>query len=184
MATKAPKPKTCRGCLAAFTPDRIGQKVCGYKCAGVFAKLESERKYKAQTAVMKKALLDVDKAHWAKKAREACHAYIRERDKHLPCVSCGRHHNGQHHAGHYKPSHVNSALRYDERNIFKQCAPCNTHLSGNLGEYRKSLVVRLGTETVEWLDGNHEIKKWSLEELKAIEAHYKDKIKQLRKSTI
>jgi len=178
------KDKKCRQCKQPFIPATSMQIVCTPQCLFAYRKAQKEKAFKAETVVMKKALLDVDKAHWAKKAREACHAYIRERDKHLPCVSCGRHHNGQHHAGHYKPSHVNSALRYDERNIFKQCAPCNTHLSGNLGEYRKSLVVRLGTETVEWLDGNHEIKKWSLEELKAIEAHYKEKIKQLRKSTI
>jgi len=180
MATKAPKPKKCRICPTIFTPERIGQKVCGYKCAGAFAKLESERKYKKQTVVMKKALLDVDKAHWAKKARESCHAYIRERDKYLPCVSCGRHHDGQYHAGHFVPAGKGSALRFDERNIHKQCSPCNNHKSGNLVEYRKSLIVRLGAEVVEWLSSNHEVRKWTIDELKAIESEYKAKLKELK----
>jgi len=105
---------------------------------------------------------------------------ISEREINLPCVSCGRHHSGQYHAGHYRPSGVNSSLRYDDRNIHKQCAPCNNHKSGNLGEYRKTLIVRLGADVVEWLDDNHEIKKWSIEELKAIELDYKAKLKELK----
>jgi len=160
------------------------QVVCDYKCAIKLAESTREKReakaFKANTRVMKKALLDVDKAHWAKRAREACHAYIRERDKNLPCVSCGRHHDGQYHAGHYRPSGVNSAIRYDDRNIHKQCAPCNNHKSGNLSEYRKTLIVRLGVDVVQWLDDNHEIKKWTIDQLKAIEAEYKAKLRDIR----
>ena len=160
------------------------QVVCNYKCAIKLAESERVKKeqkaFKAETVRRKKAILDTDIKHWKKKASVACHEYIRERDKLLPCVSCQRHHTGQYHAGHYRPSGVNSALRYDERNIFKQCSPCNLHKSGNLGEYRRHLISRLGIEVVEWLDNNSEIKKWSIDELKAIEAKYKAKLKALR----
>lgn len=157
------------------------QKTCfDFGCAIEYGVRKKQKEFRAETVRRKRELLDNDPKHWAEKAKEACHAYIRERDKGLPCISCGRHHDGQYHAGHYRPSGVNSALRYDERNIFKQCAPCNNHKSGNLGEYRKSLVMRVGAELVQWLDDNHEVKRWTVAELKEVHAYYKAKLKALR----
>lgn len=156
---------------------------CSYEHATKWAISQKEKAFKAETAVMKKAIADKDRPLWIKKAQKACNEYIRERDKHLPCISCGRHHNGQYHAGHFIPAGRGAALRFDERNIFKQCSPCNNHLSGNIGEYRKALIVRLGLEVVEWLESNHEIRKWTIDELKQIESEYKDKLKALRTTT-
>lgn len=123
---------------------------------------------------------DTDKGHWTKKARDACHRYIRHRDASLPCVSCGRNHTGQYHAGHYRPSGVNSALRYDERNIHKQCSPCNSHLSGNLSNYRVGLIARIGESAVVELETNHETKRWTVDELKEVYRYYTDKLKRLK----
>jgi len=33
---------------------------------------------------------------------------------------------------------------------------------------------------VDWLDNNHETKRWTIDELKAIQAHYKSKLKELK----
>jgi hypothetical protein len=145
----------------------------------MYSEAKRQKKYKAETRVMKKAMLDVDRSHWIKKAQHACNAYIRERDKNEPCISCQRYHDGQYHAGHYTPLGRGSALRFDDRNIHKQCAPCNNHLSGNLVGYRRNLVLRLGAEVVEYLDANHAIKKWTVPELKEIERVYKSKLKEL-----
>jgi len=173
------KDKECRNCKQLFIPAQSLQIVCTPQCAFYYAKKKREKEYKAETRAMKKARDDVDRSLWLKKAQKACNEYIRERDKNYPCISCGRSHDGQYHAGHYISSGRGSALRFDERNIFKQCAPCNSHLSGNLVEYRKSLLVRLGQDVVEWLEQNHDIKKWTIEELKAIESEYKRKLKEL-----
>ncbi len=121
-----------------------------------------------------------DKGHWEKKARMACHRYIRLRDSGLPCISCGRHHAGQYHASHYRPSGVNSELRYNELNIHKACSVCNTHKSGNLTEYRKRLIEKIGIDNVEMLDNNHELKRWTLEELKGVHRYYTEKVKELK----
>lgn len=181
MATKAPRPKKCRVCLAAFTPERIGQKVCGYKCAGAFAKLESERKYKAETVVMRKAIADKDRPLWIKKAQTAFNAFIRARDAGLPCISCGvPDGQGKRNACHFRPAGVNTALRFDESNVNGGCERCNTYQSGNLVGYRIGLIKKAGLERVEWLEANHEIRKWTIDELKAIEAEYKAKLRQLR----
>lgn len=175
------KPKKCKICKADFIPAKTMQATCfDFGCAIEYGARKRAKEYKAETVRRKREMLDNDPKHWAKKAREACHAYIRERDKDRPCVSCGRHHDGQYHAGHYRPSGVNSALRYDERNIYKQCSPCNNHKSGDLVNYRKSLIGRIGLDMVEWLDNNHEVKRWTVAELKEVHRHYTEKLKELR----
>jgi len=171
----------CKHCKAPYTRTHNGIETwCSVECGYQLARKKQAQAYKAETRAMKKALLDVDRAHWIKKAQHACNAYIRERDKNEPCISCQRHHNGQYHAGHYIPSGRGSALRFDSRNIFKQCAPCNNHLSGNIREFRRNIVARLGADVVEYLDANHEIKKWTIPELKDIEREYKAKLKEMK----
>ncbi|WP_379559163.1 recombination protein NinG [Pseudomonas sp. MD330_10] len=39
-------------------------------------------------------------AHHIKESQTAINSCIRELDDGMPCVSCGRHHKGQWHAGH------------------------------------------------------------------------------------
>lgn len=127
----------------------------------------------------KTAVRDNDRGYWIKQAQAAFNAYIRARDDALPCVSCGRHHSGQYHAGHYRTVGANPELRFEPDNCHKQCAPCNNHLSGNLVNYRMQLIERIGIERVEWLEGPHDAKKYSIDDLKGIVKEYKDKLKQL-----
>lgn len=116
-----------------------------------------------------------------KEAQAAVNAYVRERDRDLPCISCGRFHQGQWHAGHYLSRGAHPELALDERNLAKQCQPCNTHLSGNQLEYRKGLIARYGIDHVEWLEGPHEAKKYTIDDLKAIRDEYKQKLKAIKK---
>jgi hypothetical protein len=117
------------------------------------------------------------RAEWLKEAQAAFNAYIRVRDSELPCVSCGRHHNGQYHAGHYRSTGSAPELRFDERNIHKQCAPCNNHLSGNLIPYRVELIRRIGQDGVDYLEGPHTSKKYTIEDIKSIRDSYRLKLK-------
>jgi hypothetical protein len=94
--------------------------------------------------------------------------YIRERDKNLPCISCGRV-SDTYHAGHYINQGSGGFLRYNPLNIHKQCAGCNLFKHGNLIEYRIALIQKIGIEKVEWLENNrHQIKKWTRDELESI----------------
>ena len=53
------------------------------------------------------------------------------------------------------------------------------HLSGNAVLYRRALVELIGVEKVEWLEGPHEPKKYTIDDLKAIKAEYIRKRKEI-----
>ena len=114
-------------------------------------------------------------------AQKAFNAFIRERDKNEPCISCMRHHQGQYHAGHYRSVGACPELRFCELNVHKQCSACNNHKSGNIVEYRINLVKKIGEEQLEWLEGKHEPKKYTIEQIKEIRAKYQLKLKELKR---
>ena len=187
IPAKQPKPKKCRVamCGALFVPARLGQAVCSPACAILDApkNLERARKSLAQIErreikVRKEKLKS--RADHLKDTQIAFNAWVRARDAALPCVSCGRHHQGKYDAGHYRTVGSNPALRFEPMNCHRQCSPCNTRLSGNIVNYRIELVKRIGAEAVEWLEGPHEAKKYTVDELKAMTADYRAKTKELK----
>lgn len=182
-ARKEPKPKKCKVCANIFIPARPMQKVCCSTCAYKFATEQSEdKKAKAQRKELREAKERIkSRSQWMKEAQQAVNAFIRARDNKEPCISCGRHHQGQYHAGHFKTVGGNPELRFEELNIWKQCSVCNNHLHGNLINYRINLIKRIGIEKVEWLEGPHEPKKYNIEELKEIKATYIRKARELMK---
>ena len=140
---------------------------------------DGQKAKKKQHAQRKREFYENDRFTRTKRAQTAFNAFIRERDNEKPCVSCLRFHAGQYHAGHYKSVGAHSALRFEETNCHRQCSVCNNYRSGNIGEYRSELIQRIGLEKVEWLEGPHEPKKYSCQDLKEIELHYKQKLKEL-----
>ena len=46
-------------------------------------------------------------------------------------------------------------------------------------DYRINLIKKIGLDKVEWLEGQHEPKKYTCEDLKEIELKYKQKLKEL-----
>jgi hypothetical protein len=122
------------------------------------------------------------RAEHMREAQAAFNEWIRLRDADRPCVSCGRHHEGQYHAGHYRSVGANPELRFEPLNVWKQCAPCNTHLSGNLVNYRLSLLLLIGPEKVDWLEGPHQARKHTVEEIKTIKAEYRAKTRELKRA--
>ena len=123
-----------------------------------------------------------DKSIRMKAAVTAFNKFIRLSQANEPCISCQRKDKGQYHAGHYMPAGINSALKFTEDNCWLQCAQCNNNLSGNLTNYRIHLIEKIGLKTVEELENNKEVKRWTCEELKEIETIYKSKIKDLERS--
>jgi len=173
--------KVCSICGADFSKQRIGQKSCSVKCAIELAKNQRENERNKTHKQRKAEYLYNDKRHQLKKAQEAFNKFIRLRDKVLPCISCGRMHQGQWHAGHYRTTKAAPQLRFNEDNVHKQCQPCNSHLSGNITEYRINLTMKIGSEKVEVLETNNQLKKWSVEELHEIRKHYQQKCKDIDK---
>jgi len=124
----------------------------------------------------KKEYSQSTKQYWKARARLWLHKWIREvRDKDNQCISCGKVFSlgEKSDAGHFHSDGGHAALRYDERNIHRQCVRCNQHLSGNIKEYVKHLPERIGQEAFDWLDAHqNDIKSWSIEELKEIAKKY------------
>ena len=128
----------------------------------------------------KKERLKTKCAH-LREAQASFNAYIRERDAQEPCISCGRYHTGKYDAGHYRSVGSAPELRFDEDNCHRQCVPCNQHLSGNLISYRINLVKRIGQERVDKLEGPHEPKNYTIEQIQDIKAHYRKRVREMQK---
>ncbi len=140
-------------------------------------KAKAERKADKTKREKLKSLRD-----WLRDAQAAVNAYVRERDKEKPCISCGRFHQGAYDAGHYRSTGSNPALRFHLDNIHRQCVPCNQHKGGNAIEYRLGLIKRIGIERVEWLEGPHAPAKYNIEQARAIRDEFRAKLKALKKS--
>jgi len=119
-----------------------------------------------------------------KMAQAAFNKYVRCRDEKLPCISCGRFHKGQYHAGHYKTTGAHSELRFNEDNCHKQCSPCNLHLSGNIEHYRPNLIEKIGESRFIRLESAHTPIKFTCLQLKAIENYYKKKLNVLQSTVV
>lgn len=180
------KPKRCPSCKVVFTPTRSMQKVCGPLCAVAWAKKLADQKAARAKRDERKSLreaLEKAKTRGAhlKELQAAFNQWIRLRDAGQPCISCGRHHQGQNHAGHYRSVGSEPALRFEPDNVHLQCAPCNTHLSGNLIAYRINLIKKIGLASVEWLEGAHPPKKLTVAEIQELKAFYRAEVRRLKK---
>jgi len=189
LQSKTPRAKKCRvpECGASFVPQKLGQAVCSPACAIIDAPRNQAKARKAlaqversEIKVRKEALKN--RSDHMKDTQQAFNEWVRHRDAALPCVSCGRHHEGKYDAGHYRTVGSNPALRFESLNCHKQCVPCNQHKSGNVVEYRLELVRRIGITNVEWLEGPHEPQKYTVEELKALTAKYRALTKELKRA--
>jgi len=167
----------CRSCKQTLTnPNRRPFEVWCSPTCGIAIWRAKEAKKQAQELRKRKEAMK-PRSKWLKEAQAAFNAWIRLRDEGQPCICCRRMHNGRWHAGHYRSTGSAPELRFDERNVWRTCAPCNTHLSGNLLEYRKTLVMMFGHEWVEDLEGPHPPRKYTIQELKAIRDDYKARLK-------
>ncbi len=122
-----------------------------------------------------KAKLDSLKtaSDYIKEAQVAFNSYIRVRDKHKPCISCGclpgdTVQGGKFDAGHYRSRGSASHLRYYLLNCHSQCVKCNRYLSGNVVEYRKGLIARIGAERVEQIEMGNNPRKFTIDYLKRV----------------
>lgn len=176
--------KTCKVCKQLFTPFLSMSKVCSPDCAlSLAVSIRGKAEKVAQVKERKSDAVKRDKlkskAQWAREAQTAFNAFIRLRDADQPCISCDRHHTGQYHAGHYLSVGARPELRFEELNVHKQCAPCNTHLSGNAVLFRRGLLAKLGLELVEWLEGQHEPRRDTVDTLVALKREYAAKARAL-----
>lgn len=178
-----PKPKPCKICKQLFNPRSTTAQVCGLDCAIEFSakktKKDADKIARAGRIAHRQAIIKAKtRGEWLKEAQTAYNAWIRARDNGLSCISCGGF-TGKQNAGHYRSVGSAPELRFEPLNCHLQCEKCNTHLSGNLINYRVNLIKRIGLDKVEWIEGKHEPKKYTIDEVKAIKSMYKTKIKDI-----
>ena len=167
--------KKCKVCGDRFEPKYTSfQKTCNeMACILAWGKKEKERKQMDQARKKRREARESDRGYWIKRVQTEFNKYIRMRDKGQPCISCGNPMTGLIHAGHYRSVGAHPELRFHEDNCHAQCVSCNNFKSGNLTEYRSKLITKIGSDRVEWLEGPHEKRKYTIPELKEMLAHYK-----------
>lgn len=173
MTSKPLKSKKCKAasCGKEFMPFRPLQKVCSPLCAAEIVRIARMKQERKETRANLQELKPLKK--WLDEAQAAINRWVREvRDEGQPCISCGRHANS-YDAGHFRSRGAASHLRFNEDNIHRQCSrPCNHDLSGNILNFRKGLINKIGVERVEALENDNSSKRWTIEEAKAIKDKY------------
>ena len=180
VKAKKLKPKKCRICKEKFQPFNSLMVVCSPKCAIEDAR---EKKKKADKKFVRDGRERLKtKSDHLREAQTATNAYVRERDKNEPCISCGTTKETiQYCAGHYKTRGGHPELRFHPMNIHKQCNQyCNLQLSGNIPKYRPNLIDKIGLSNVEWLEGQHESQNLTIGDIKEIKQYYKEQLKRLK----
>ncbi|NTZ93924.1 ninG protein [Pseudomonas koreensis] len=193
---KQPRPKKCsvKTCRASFVPKVSFQSWCSPDCAVVIARDKQEKKRKSLASIERREIKVrkeklKSRADHLRKAQAAVNEYVRLRDAHLPCISCDSMPNdndlmtgSRWDAGHYRSVGACPELRFEPLNIHRQCVKCNRNLSGNAVEYRIRLVLRIGSDKVAWLEGPHQPRKYTVEEIKTIKAEYRAKNRELKRT--
>ncbi|HHM4713580.1 TPA: recombination protein NinG [Pseudomonas aeruginosa] len=193
LSTRQPKPKKCQNteCGAKFIPQRLGQRVCSPACALATKDKHAKPARKAiddrerrEVRVRKERLKS--RADHLREAQQAFNEFIRWRDRiagHV-CISSGLPldwSGNQTDAGHYRSTGAAPHLRFNENNCHAQRKLDNRYLSGNAVDYRVGLIARIGLAAVEELEADNSVRKYTVEDLKAIKAHYRAKVRELKK---
>lgn len=141
--------------------------------------LSNKRPAKGKTKPLGKRVRTQKGKTWA-----AVSLFIRSRDK--TCVTCKERPATQ--AGHYKHNSDKqnqqlggNALWYDERNYGGQCTVCNCYNSGELDLFALHLEAIHGAGILQELERLFQTpRKWTMEELVAMEEEYGRKLARLR----
>lgn len=185
--------KRCKHCKKYFPSEQMIKSPAGMFCTREHqiefaldknnqkrAKAKIKNEEKKKHAKRKREFYENDLKTRRKAAKQACHAYIRERDKGNPCICCGRPLGEKFDAGHYLESGNNPRIRYDERNIHAQSVYCNQYKGGDSDDYRGNLIRKIGRANVEELENlKGGTVKRTAQDYKEIEIYYKKKLKGL-----
>lgn len=171
--------KPCEACQTPFTPARMGQRVCGPRCA--LKTVRQAKKAERETTKRRKAELKTNGQRKAEAQRALNFWIVHVRDKDQPCISCGRHHQGAYHAGHFRSRGSAPHLALDPRNLAKQCAPCNLYQHGNLIGFRQGLIERHGEAFVTDLEADQTPRHYTGDDYDEIKRQYRAKAREANK---
>jgi hypothetical protein len=195
IITKAAREKkhkcAVRTCRADFVRPAPFVTWCSPECGTLLAMAKLE-KQKRETATAERKDRQQKLAKFKRKAdhvadcQKAFNAWVRFRDRNEPCIDCGKFASsdaltgGVYDAGHYLSRGSHPHLRFDERNVFKQLKGCNRPGGTTAASFRAGIVARIGLADVEALEADNEPRHYTVDQLIALTAHYKQKLKELK----
>lgn len=173
--------RRCKNCGERFLPtySSVRETHCQKsECFQEFLKaemLKQAKKRKAKYYRESKTLQD-----HIQDTQQVFNRYIRERDKGHKCISCQKPPKKKN-AGHYHNANNHWFVRFNEDNCHLQCEACNNSLSGNLINYRKHLLTKIGSERLSELDSiANKVANYTIPEVLEIKEYYKEKLKMLK----
>ena len=168
----------CKNCKEKFEPTRFNMKYClKDECVRVWVESEKAKQWKKTKQKAKLDLMTL--SDYLKLAQQVFNKFIRLRDKGQVCISCQKKPLKEN-AGHFFNANNHYNVRFDERNVNLQCEHCNTYLSGNLIEYQRNLIHKIGIESYHELEADaRKTRKFTKDELKEIIQEYKKKCKEI-----
>ena len=180
-----------RTCRAEFIRPAPFVTWCSPECGTslALAKLEKQRQAVAKADRkdrQEKLAKFKHKADHVADCQKAFNAWVRFRDRNEPCIDCGKFASGDaltggaYDAGHYLSRGSHPHLRFDERNVFKQLKGCNRPGGTTAASFRAGVVARIGLADVEALEADNEPRHYTVDQLIALTAHYKQKLKELK----
>lgn len=195
----------CKVCKSDYTPAKPLQSVCSAWCALSLAAskrakaLKVEQVKERRADKVKRETLKT-RAEWLKEAKTAIQRFRRLDELRMGsgCMSCGRSQQevngtdawkpgGAWDGGHYMSKGARPELALEPLNIWLQCKSCNAGSSKYArkgytvnASFRANLIERIGLEQVEWLEGPHEAKHYSPDDLQAIKKHYDELTRGLK----
>ena len=151
---------------------------CCYECLRKF--IDSERGQKAVRSVKRQDIKERKEklktaGEYTKEAQAAFNRFVRIRDAHQPCISCGNpleHQSlgGGYDAGHYRSRGAASHLRFNLLNCHAQCKKCNRYLSGAAAEYRIGLSRKITKSQLEAIESDNTPRRFTIEYLKRVKS--------------
>jgi len=182
------KEGACAWCSKPFLKRLPLQQVCGPVCAGRKVRADRLAKEKAEREQTR------ERRQAAKTLRQllaevqvAFNAYIRARDAGLTCICCGKPFEpqkpgGSMDAGHYLGRGIAPQHRFNENNVFGQRKNCNRPGGTTRAAFRAGVIARIGLPAVEVLEADAAVPKWTREQLVAMKAHYRAKLRELERA--
>lgn len=170
-------------CRERFEPRSMAHRACCPDHAQQVVALEKARKDRKERQEGLQKLKR--RADYLQEAQANFNAFIRLRDR-LACHSCissGRPLDWSGNAvdaGHYRSTGSAPHLRFNEDNCHAQSKHDNLWLAGNAVDYRIQLIRRIGLDRVEALESDDTARKFSVDDLIAIKAHYGTLVRSLK----
>jgi hypothetical protein len=173
------KARKCKYCRQPFEPITFLQKNCfDPNCVTEWIQETKQKEWTKKKAKLKAELMT--KSDYTKILQQLVNKYVRMRDIGKPCISCEKPITGKTDAGHLFSVGNYPSVRFDLRNIFAQCITCNQFNGGNIHEYRKNLINKIGITEFEDLERKaHETRKFSIPEINEMIKEFKQKIKNI-----